>query len=487
MAENQDSHSLPPPTLDQAEASPWKMLIALTLAAAVLRTIALDSGLWYDEIRTLVESVRSPVLAIVTVFPGDNQHTLFSILAHLSISAFGEHAWSLRLPSMLCGVATVPMLYLFAREFTRRSEAMLSALLLAVAYHHIWFSQSARGYAILTLLTLLSSWLLLRGLRRKRPADFVWYAVAAALGIYTHVTMAFLVVSHALLCLLPLGLPRFDRESMRRWGLPIMGFSLAGLLSVALYSPVLFEVRESVVTQASPMRDATPKWALVELLRGLQIGLGSAAAVVAGGILFAAGSLSYLKQNRFMFGLAAVPAFVTFTATVALHRPVRPRFVIFLAGFAIMILVRGALEIGRWLSRRHAAAGTLTPLGVGLVLVMCVLSLASLANLYQYPKQDFAGARDFVLAHASADEPILTASLTSYPYRAYYGMDWRSIESLEDLNRARSTGRPLWVLNTMTTYVDSELLAALSRDCRQEAVFRGTVGGGDVTVCRIER
>jgi len=76
--------------LPDGEPFPWMPLAMLTALGIVMRTIGLDSGLWYDEIRTLLDSVRSPLAKIVTVFPGDNQHTLFSILAHVSIAAFGD-------------------------------------------------------------------------------------------------------------------------------------------------------------------------------------------------------------------------------------------------------------------------------------------------------------------------------------------------------------------------------------------------------------
>jgi 4-amino-4-deoxy-L-arabinose transferase-like glycosyltransferase len=87
------------------EPIPWGWLALFASAALVLRAIGLDSGLWYDEIITLVDSVRAPLYSIVTEFPGNNQHTLFSVLAHISTGVFGEHAWSVRLPSLVFGVA----------------------------------------------------------------------------------------------------------------------------------------------------------------------------------------------------------------------------------------------------------------------------------------------------------------------------------------------------------------------------------------------
>jgi 4-amino-4-deoxy-L-arabinose transferase-like glycosyltransferase len=469
------------------EPTPWLLLAALTALALVLRAIGVNSGLWYDEIKTLLDSVHSPLLRIVTVFPGDNQHTLFSVLAHISISLFGDHPWSLRLPSVLLGAATIPVLYVFAREFVGRIEALLASLLLGVAYHHIWFSQSARGYATLAFLTLLASWLLMRGLRRGRASDFVWYGVVAALGVYTHVTMVFLVASHAVLCVLPLGLPGLDAERRRRWRLPMLGIALAVVFTLILYSPVLFEVQSAVGKKSDPMKTATAKWALVELLRGMQIGLGSAVAVLAGAALFLIGVWSYFKQSKFVLGMFVLPGVLTVVAPVVLHRPVRPRFVVFLAGFAVLIVVRGALEVGRMLERRRGApAATTSRLGVAFVLVLVALSLASLPFNYRYPKQDFEGALQFVRSHRVEGEPVLTAGPATYPYRAYFHQPWQGITTVADLQSARSQGRRVWVVYTLAGYIRNDapdLMATLNQECAVQGVFRGTVGDGDVTVC----
>ncbi|MEO8620770.1 MAG: glycosyltransferase family 39 protein, partial [bacterium] len=469
------------------ESTPWLLLALLTVLAVVLRSIGLDSGLWYDEIKTLLESVHSPLLRILTVFPGDNQHTLFSVLAHLSISVFGDHPWSLRLPSMLLGAATVPVLFFFAREFVGRTEALLTSLLLAVSYHHVWFSQSARGYATLAFLAVLSSWLLLRGLRRGHTSDFVLYGVAAALGVYTHITMVFLVASHALLCVIPLGLPGFSGEALRRWRLPLFGFLLAGVFTLVLYSPVLFEVRHTLEKKADPMKGATAKWAFVELIRGMQIGLGSAAAVLVGAAVFLIGTWSYFKQSKFVLGMFVLPGIITIAAPVVLHRPVRPRFILFLIGFALLIAVRGALEVGRMLQRRRSSGTVATsPVGIGLVLVLSVLSAASLRVNYEYPKQDFVGARQFVHLHRGEGEPVLTAGPAIYPYRAYFAESWQGITSLAEFQAARARGRRVWVIYTLDSYIRTDtpnLMAALRADCAVQSVFRGTLGGGDVTVC----
>ena len=137
-------------------------MAALTFAGAILRVIGIDSGLWLDEIKSLIDSVRLPRPEILTVYPSNKQHQLCSVLAHLSMAVFGEHPWSLRFPAILIGLASISLAQLVDVLFTKRTEALLASALLRFSYHHIWFSQNARGYTTLAFWTLLATYLLIR-------------------------------------------------------------------------------------------------------------------------------------------------------------------------------------------------------------------------------------------------------------------------------------------------------------------------------------
>ena len=469
-----------PPRSD--EPVPWGWLAGLTALAVALRLIGINDGMWWDEIRTLVDSARFPVSQIVTVFPGDNQHTFFSLLAHLSIAAFGDHVWSLRLPAVIAGVATVPLLYVFAREFVGRSEALLAAALLSVAYHHVWYSQSARGYSTLAFLAVLGSWLIVRGLRTQRLQYFLAYAVVAALGAYTHLSMIMLVASHALLCILPLGWPGIERERLLRWRWPVLGFTLAAALTLVLYAPMLRVVRE--VVSAEPQAEATPRWALAELLRGLGIGFGNSLAVLVVGFLFAAGLWSTYQRSRYLVGLLVLPAVLTGAVTILLHRPIRPRFVFFLIGFGLIVIVEGALEVGRRLARSSRGTGGLTATpGVALSVAVAIASASAVLWQSRYPKQDFVGAMRFIQSGRAADEPVLTIAGARMPYRAYYRLPWEEVTTLDGFHAARARGHRVWVVFAFKSFIDRDLAASLDAECPVARVFPGTLGGGEVTVC----
>src|SRR5262245_50050613 len=83
----------------------------------------LGTGLWFDEIITLVDFVRLPTAELVRTFSSFNNHVLYSLEAQAAIALFGETAWALRLPAMLFGVAGVAALWWFGRQIVSVSEA----------------------------------------------------------------------------------------------------------------------------------------------------------------------------------------------------------------------------------------------------------------------------------------------------------------------------------------------------------------------------
>src|SRR5690606_17702552 len=99
-----------------SEPRAWLLPAALTLLALAVRLPGIDGGLWADEIYSALYAFRTPFPESLAEFHGDNKHPFYSLLAHMSLSAFGESPWSLRLPALLFGVATVPMLFVLGRR-----------------------------------------------------------------------------------------------------------------------------------------------------------------------------------------------------------------------------------------------------------------------------------------------------------------------------------------------------------------------------------
>lgn len=355
----------------------WIGLAVLTILAAWLRLIGLNTGLWWDEIYFLVVSVRRPLAEIVTVFPGDNQHPLYSALAWLSVLIFGEHAWSLRLPAVIFGIASIPMLYLLGASVATRSEALLAAAFLAVSYHHIWFSQDARGYSALAFWTLASTYFLLRGLRTGSRGPWVAYAVVISLGAYTHLTMMFAVASHFLICAaVAFSAWRKSRNSTA-WKFPLQAFLLAGGLTLLLYAPILMQVQNFFLHRPSSMKAvSTPHWAIWEAVRVLILGLGTQGVLLVVALIAACGAWSYFKQDPVVFALFALPAVLTAVGALLARGTMYPRFYFFLIGFAILSIVRGMIVIPQWIGAQFSGRSR----GVRTVFAQALTALSRLGS-----------------------------------------------------------------------------------------------------------
>jgi 4-amino-4-deoxy-L-arabinose transferase-like glycosyltransferase len=460
------------------------VLAALIAIAAVLRAIGLNDGLWFDEIITLVLFVRPPLERVVTEYPNSNNHPLYSILAHLSVTAFGEHAWTLRLPAVIFGVCAVPAVYALGRLVTGRRESLLAAGLIAVSYHHIWFSQNARGYTALALCAVACTWLLLEGWRSGRARYFVGYGLVAALGVYTHLTFVLAVAAHAIVMATQGWLTGVDR---RRLSLAMTGVAIAAAASMALYAPMAGAVYAFF---SGPSPDAaavaTPAWAVREMLKGLRLGLGAIGALSAG-LLFAAGLWSFWKQDRFATALFVLPGLTTAAALVAAHSPIRPRFFFFLSGFAVLLVVRGTTVAAAALGRALpvAARPYRTVIATAALVLIMAASVASLPRGYRYPKQDYEGAMHFVDSVATPGTQVLTAGLAVYPYREYYGRTWRPVETERDLRAVQHGGGEVILVYTFPEYTDAALMRAVTDSCRRIRVFPATVAGGDIVICAI--
>jgi mannosyltransferase len=472
---------------------------ALTIVALIIRLIGSNSGLWVDEIYSLLDSFRPPLVQIVTLFPRDNHHPLYSVFAHLSISAFGEAPWSARLPSVLFGAATIPLLYVLGRQVTSSREALLASALLAVSYHHVWFSQNARGYVMLAFFTIACCWLLLRLVDERSTSFAVAYAAAAALGAYTHLTMVFVVIGQAFACVVLL-VHRRREGAWSRWGPSLMkAFTLSAFGTLLLYAPVLFQVREYFLHRPSGMRGiSTPGWAFLETLRVLALGFGAGNLAIGAGIvavatmLFTLGLVSYAKKNVFSLALFVCPAIVILAGALVARGTFYPRFLFALIGFGILVGVRGVMVSAayieyRWANRRAATAEPYR-LGTALMAITLVLSFVTLKRNYRYPKQDFVGAARYLDARRSEGEAVATTGVAVRPFRDYLLRDWTEVVTAADLQRLRG-GRPVWLVYTFPRYLAQtapEIMAIADQSCRNAQVFQGTIGGGDIIVCKLE-
>jgi 4-amino-4-deoxy-L-arabinose transferase-like glycosyltransferase len=463
--------------------------VALFLIGIVLRAVGLNGGMWVDEYITVVRSVRLPIGEIVTTFPSNNNHPLFSLLSHLSVMLFGEQPWSLRLPALLFGVVSIPLAFILANQVTDKLEALLATTLFAVSYHHVWFSQNARGYTALLFWTLLCTYLLLRGADGCSRRWDVRYGIAAALGAYTHLTMGVVIAAHALWTAARIRLaPDSTPTSFAKRA--AVAFGLAGVLSLLLYLPLVFEVNRFFSAPLSPVgRAATPSWAVGEVVRRIGVGLGTIGAVMVG-VPAAIGLASYWRRDRSTTALFVLPPVLVFAGILIMGRPTYPRFFFFALPFAILFVVRGTMIAGETIGNAVRSGKRIgVAIGASATGVFVLASLTAVIADSRYPKQDFEGAIRFIEERRLPGDAVVPLGPLVLVFRDYYRMPWfRSTES--GAKPPAAAVQRVWIVHSFRSLVSESTFRThryLNEEvCRPMGVFRGTVGDGDLHVCLIE-
>ena len=197
-----------------------RALVGLVVLAAALRFWRIGhQSFWLDEVFT-VRLVNEDLAGMLKgVRETESTPHLYYSLAWLWEKVAGDGEGALRSLSALFGIATVPVAYLAARELFRPAVALTAAALVAVNPWLVWYSQEARAYALLVLLSSAALLFFLRG--------NLWrWALFGALAVLTHYFAAFLVA--------PMGLwliwTRRDRASVAAAGaVTAVGLALAPL------------------------------------------------------------------------------------------------------------------------------------------------------------------------------------------------------------------------------------------------------------------
>ena len=174
------------------------VLGALIILALVLRLASVrQQSFWYDESLTVADSHLPFSRMLGLVLGQETTPPAYFILAWAWSRIAGSGELGLRLFSVLCGTATVPVAYAAAARLFSRRTALITALLVATSPFMVWYSQEARSYALLVLVAALSFWAFARAFSSADSRSLAWWAVASSASLIVHYFAIFLVLAEA--------------------------------------------------------------------------------------------------------------------------------------------------------------------------------------------------------------------------------------------------------------------------------------------------
>jgi uncharacterized membrane protein len=400
------------------------VLWLISIGGAGLRLWALNGkSFWLDEIASVV----------IARMPGNSfWHWLWTEEGNMALYYVMLRPWleihlgegTIRLLSVLPGIASVPVMYLLGRRLFGRGAGLLSALLLALSTCAVVYSQEARGYSWLLLGTIVSTYFFVRLIDRPSVAVALTYALAAGLTFYFHY-FGLLVPLGQWISLIALPSNRRPWKTLALSGVLIAIFALPAVWMIHIQPgrhldwvqrPSLLEFYHLGVFLAAESGKAVGPILLVAELALLAVFLRAMAAA------------RHDKSGWSFFPYALIASGVltpvVFTLVFSIVRPVFfHRFLIICLPAWLLACSVGALAIDRRALRFWT------------IVAVCVLSLVSTMLSYSRMRENWRGAVNYLIDNAGSQDVVVY----------YQGVGFFASENYRDWLPGGKANRPLAV------------------------------------------
>ncbi len=431
------------------------LLLCLILLAFGRVCWHLDANnMWWDESLSLqrAEADWGTLLrGTLTMYDGfstqpttDQHPFFFFLLQGILLRLAGTSEFVLRYPSALAATLLVPVAWALARSFERRgilppSSALWAAGFAALHPFFLWFGQEARPYALWSVLSLLSLYLLLRCTESSAEAGrilnrswLVGYIIVTIMALATHYYAIFWLPLHALY---------FYTHLLRRnrW----LGPTVA-LLLLAIGGAIGGAVAWQILSQGGGANfpEISVEILIPDLVNAFSLGLSVTlddavhwlgwlfGALALLGALWGLRSWQTVRAGGWLLPLGLLIPVVL----ILLINTIQPVYMnarhLSLLGGAMIVLVGGGMAL-LWQRQRW--------LTTGLALVLTAGLLYSTVNYYTQPafgKDDYSAMGRYLRANLLPNDVVLISPAWSWRIFDYY-------LPLDEIDNAAAQGVPV--------------------------------------------
>jgi mannosyltransferase len=296
-------------------------LLAVCVVGAALRFATLGiQSFDYDESYSVGIVLNGSLGHVLHTIPiTESSPPLWYVLAWLWSQLFGLGEVASRSFSALVGTALIPVSFLIARRLGSARAGLVAALLVAVNPLLVWYSQEARTYALLALLSALSFWAFVRALNDPRRGWLALWAALSSAALLSHYFAVFLIFPEAMWLIV--GSRRRDA---------MLATAAVAVVGAALVPLLLSQADDRTqwiegISLPGRIKEVAKKWVTGEIAPTHNWQLAVIAAIVGGSIVYAGRRLSSWERRG-----------VALTGGVGLAALLLP-FVIDLAGLHYLI------------------------------------------------------------------------------------------------------------------------------------------------------
>jgi len=280
------------------------MLLVIIFIAFLLRLINLNQSLWLDEAINLNNVSALGFRELMLNYSLSDFHPpLYHLVLKTWVNFFGNSEISARAHSIIFALGSILFVYLIGKKLYDAKTGLISALLLATAPLHVYYSQEARMYMLAAFLTTVSVYFFLSIFEKDKLYNWLGFITSTALVLYTDY-LPYLIIPVYILYLIII-----KRQTSRH---TLISFIPAFSIIVILLVPWLIILPKQLQVGLS-VAAAFPAWASV-------VGSGSLKDFFLSFVKFTIGRIS--NDNNLVYALIFTPVgcFVAFLSLLSLFR-----------------------------------------------------------------------------------------------------------------------------------------------------------------------
>jgi len=362
-------------------------VVLLTLMGFGIRFHGLShDSFWIDELHTIDDS-SGTVESILAV---RDHPPLFYFLTKANIFTFGESEFTVRLPSALIGLLTIPLLIAFGQALNRPLAGILAALLINLSPYHLRHAQEARHYALFLTLSLASYFLLFLAMKKPSYIRWIGYGLATTLNLYLHYG-AFVVLAVQSILIAGWSIMMITRRHYRRLLFPISAAATVILLYIYQLPRLERTFNRTFIEKGTVRFNAQAD--LISWLENLYPALSTQSDLLAPILLalclIGIAILLYRREwFNFAFCLLGLGLPLILIIISGVDRTSNPRYVIHLLPFYLLFVAIALSEFLGWLNRRVGSRLALGGL-VTIIIMLIFISLPLVQDEYEFAISDW--------------------------------------------------------------------------------------------------
>lgn len=334
-----------------------------------------------------------------------------------------------------CDLSPTPPATRFEINSPPYSLAILLSAITAFSGFQITYSQTARLYALLFLLSVLGGWMMLRWLASKRFGDGLLLVAIVLAGLYTHYFFGILAVFF-FAC--PLWINRREPGFIRQW-LTVAGFAGVGFV------PGVLLLKSQLAYMAGVDFDRGGLWPFPSIIERTWSGLAELITpkatllkIMNTVLIIIGGFLAWRqpgKREMLVFSLAWLIAVVgllgLYDIVSTSHFLLTKRYLMIAAPAVYLLLALGLLALPR------KAAGVIIPV----VLALLLWNGWQVANGEKFlKKEDYAGAGRVIAGRYQPGDLVLVSHSGSHGV----GMAWYLPDNADYIALSRGSSNHPW-------------------------------------------